>query len=176
MTGEQGPRGETGATGATGADGAKEPVSRVFVVLLVSTFVVIGMGAQMLLSQRATDAERLADNKHDAKFEACATEWAGEMRTTVSLARSYTLELEKALAARNDSIDQIILDVALRPPGAEPTQAELDDFRQDLDTFVEAKENLDQVKAEVDVNRAKNPYPEFDPNCAAGQEASEKVT
>jgi soluble cytochrome b562 len=148
----------------------------VFVVLLVSTFVVIGIGVQAFLWQRATDSERLADERHDAKTEACTKEWAEGMRATITSRSGITLELETALARRNDAIDQIILDVATRPVGAEPSQDELDDFRHDLDEFVAAKENLDKVKAKADETRSQNPYPQFDPNCMAGQMAAEKVT
>jgi hypothetical protein len=118
----------------------------------------------------------MADEQHDAKTEACTKEWAEGMRTTITQRSGVTLELEAALTRRNDAIDEIILDVATRPVGAETTDVELADFRADLDEFVAAKENLDKVKAEADESRANTPYPLFNPNCAAGQQAAEDVT
>jgi hypothetical protein len=147
------------------------------VVVLVASILVLVIAIQSYFFQKAEAGRRDADRARTAKVEAesaCFQVWADDMRDAVTLARSFTKDLELALERRNEAVDQIVLDVVAGqaiPEGQEPPPAVLTDFRKDLQEFVEARANLVQVKKTVDQDRLENPFPTLDQNCQEGRDA-----
>jgi hypothetical protein len=175
LQGEQGDKGETGEQGDTGA---REPVTRVFVIILIASIVVIGIGVQAYFGHQDQEERDLADRQHDRMTEVCFKEWSDDFRDTVNLARGYTKELEAALKQRNETLDQVVLDFVAGqnlPEGEPPPPEVVDDFYADLAAFTAAREHLVAVQAQVDENRAENTYPTLQMTCEAGRKAAEDV-
>jgi hypothetical protein len=152
----------------------KEPVTRLFVVLIVSMMLVLSLGVQQWVYQHARDEAQLDRDKHDLQEQTCLQLWADEMRESITLARSFTKELEAALERRNEAVDAIILivvDFQAVPEGDDPPPQLVEKFNAALAEFVAARTNLVEVKATVDRKRLENPFPKLDLTCDAGAEA-----
>lgn len=167
----QGPRGEKGETGA---DGAKEPLSRVFVILLVATGIVVGIGVQSLLYQRATDRQDQARERHDVTVETCLQTWADDYKATTDIRVGSNAALRDAERQWNlgvDGVFQAVIKLAAVPDGEQPSPQLITEFTDALAAYSQAQATLLAAQEEVDQTAADNPYPKLELNCSTGREA-----
>jgi hypothetical protein len=122
------------------------------VVILVASALVIGIGVQAYLNQRAGDAQDSADRR----YADCLTGFAADLVTTIQDRAEANKKVATAERARDDAVDQV-LDVVDRGRQVPPKATEKD-FDKALQQAVLARRHLDRVQAHADRVLAKNQY------------------
>jgi hypothetical protein len=143
------------------------------IAVLAASFVVIGLGVQQVLYQKALENQREEDKRdadRDAALVGCLQDWGDDIVSTIQnrsaatagLDRAQT-RLDKAVRRERASTAAVLLTVGgLRQV---PPTASLADLDTVLNQFPmirarvdAAQQAVDQAQAESDATRALNPY------------------
>lgn len=126
------------------------------VTLIVAAFVVIAIGIQADMNQ----AEQRAEQERDRERQACFEAWGQQITETIENRLQATGAVERANASRDAAIDEILL-VVIRLREV-PPRADEADVDRTLDRYHQALTTLRKVRAEAEVTRQQNPYPDLD--------------
>lgn len=124
-------------------------VPPVVILILVAAFVLIGIGVQSYLSQRA-------DNAHDE----CVANWGDDLIETVGTRGKATERLEQAQNARDDALDSLLVAaIGIQDVPEKKKEAALADL---VTGYVESVDRLHAVQKTTTKTRNKNPFPQLD--------------
>lgn len=118
-----------------------------FLVIVVSAMLVFG-AVQYKLAQEGEDDR--------ADYAQCLGEWGQDFAETVQTRTGATKRLERAIATKDDALDQLLAITELL--GRKPPEASPADFNRALDARVKAQRQYDRVAARVAEVRERNPY------------------
>lgn len=126
------------------------PPLSVITIILVAGVVLVGIGVQSLLSQRADDA-------HDK----CVAKWGDELITTVGTRGAAAERLETAQTARDDALDSLLVAaIGIQDVPEDKKQKALANL---VTGYVESVDHLRKVQKNTTRTRERNPFPPL--NC-----------
>lgn len=169
---------EDSVTQATTQDQPRRGASfRVGLVVLVASIVLIVIGGQAYLNQRADDDKDRKIAAQTAEIEAqaaklqgvqgCLADWADDLTTTIQARSGTNVRLRNAQKRKDradDRVTDVFVDAVLTQPPP-PQDRLLLDITAALKGYVKQKEHLATVQGEVSETTAANPYPVLDLDC-----------
>lgn len=97
-------------------------------VVIVASFVVLGIGIQMLLARsddQARDAAKAAQDARDRAYADCLTDFAADLVNTLQVGRDATAQLNEARDRKDKALDRLIVISAQAQASGAKTQDEL---------------------------------------------------
>ena len=128
----------------------RKGITPAITLILVAALVLIGIGVQSALSQRASNA-------HDD----CVTRWGDELISTVETRGGATAQVETAQTKRDDALDALLVGAIGNQDIPEKQREKL--LKPTVDAYVKAVQDLHDARSDAATTRAQNPFPEL--NC-----------